>query len=126
MTLIIPGRWVIDGLDLEQSMYLRRACNNGLVAPRPSLPESDDGLQNHSNSAEFAHANVDGHGPTSDLLTCDRGRAEEDMDGVFPRVVRFQDEALGGVKDVTHVGLAFSSISIMFINVAVLCIHVGL
>ena len=35
LTLRIPGRWVIDGLDLEQSMYLRRACNNGLVAHRP-------------------------------------------------------------------------------------------
>ena len=61
----------------------------------------------HSNSAEFAHANVDDHGPISNLLTCDRGRAEEDMNWVFPRAVWFQEEAVDGVNDVTHFGLAF-------------------
>ena len=100
----------MDGLDLEQSTYLRQAFNNGCLAHRPSLPESDEALQNHSNSVEFAHANVDDHGPISDLLTCDRGRIEKDMNGVFPRAVRFQHEAVGGVKDVTHFGLAFDAV----------------
>ena len=107
LTLSIPGRWVIDGLDLEQSAYLRQTCNDGCLTHRPSLPESDNGLQNHSNSAEFAHANVNDHGPINDLLACDRGRAEEDMNGVLPRAVWFQEEAVGGVTDVTHFGLAF-------------------